>query len=92
MCQRIILGNLVAKIRNETGLHMIFGQLKNTQEMYHLYYWNEDSFTYLIKLFTKFSIIEMKKFSAYWSRNLLFRMLAWMFPILRPDIMVVLEK
>jgi hypothetical protein len=71
---------------------MVSGQFKNNELSSHLYYWNMDAMKYLIKKHTKFNILEIKTFTAYYSKNILFRMVCSLLHVFNTDMIVVMKK
>ncbi|MCW4003688.1 MAG: class I SAM-dependent methyltransferase [Candidatus Bathyarchaeota archaeon] len=92
-CFRILKqkGVLIITTPNMTGLqHFLYSQ-KPERRHTHLYSWGIKNFKNLVGR-TKFKIRKIELFTAYWNRNIFYRIVTYLIPQLRTSLFIVLEK
>ncbi len=94
-CRRILKnkGRLVLTTPNMIGLQHIVSRNDKwlNRNDPHINSWNIEMIAYLVKK-AGFAILKKELLNTYWSRNLFFRLICFLFPRIRPTIFIVAER
>ncbi len=98
-CKRILnkKGKIIVATANASSLDeikiAIRAKIKRDKKRYgeHLYTWNKHNFIFLFQQ-AGFEIEKVHLISWYWEKNILFKIIARLFPVLRPTIVIEARK